>query len=68
MTRTLRVKHVNSHKPNWKKIYDEKFKFNDFKSIIKYGMAFFRKKCLIEMKVNDENIKEYEDNEDDNKI
>ena len=28
---------------------------------------FFRKKCLIEMKVNDENIKEY-DNEDDNKI
>ncbi|KAG4093518.1 hypothetical protein H8356DRAFT_1048279 [Neocallimastix lanati (nom. inval.)] len=34
----------------------------------KYGMAFFRKKCLIEMKVNDENIKEYEDNEDDNKI
>jgi len=29
---------------------------------------FFRKKCLIEMKVNDENIKEYEDNEDDNKI
>ena len=31
-------------------------------------MAFFRKKCLIEMKVNDENIKEYEDNEDNNKI
>ncbi|KAL6589735.1 hypothetical protein U3516DRAFT_652619 [Neocallimastix sp. 'constans'] len=27
-----------------------------------------KKKCLIEMKVNDENIKEYEDNEDDNKI
>jgi len=24
-----------------KKKYDEKFKFNDFTSIIKYGMAFF---------------------------
>ena len=30
-------------------------------------MAFFQKKCLIEMKVNDGNIKEYEDNENDNK-
>ena len=48
--------------------YTEKFKFNGFTSFIKYGMAFFfRKKCLIEMKVNDENVKEYEDNVDDNK-
>ncbi|KAL6589115.1 hypothetical protein U3516DRAFT_790609 [Neocallimastix sp. 'constans'] len=40
--------------------YTEKFKFNGFTSFIK-------KKCLIEMKVNDENVKEYEDNVDDNK-
>ncbi|KAG4081809.1 hypothetical protein H8356DRAFT_1319797 [Neocallimastix lanati (nom. inval.)] len=46
--------------------YDEKFK-NSFNKIIKYGMAFNRRKCLIEMKENNGDIKEYEDNEDDNK-
>ncbi|KAL6593584.1 hypothetical protein U3516DRAFT_834195 [Neocallimastix sp. 'constans'] len=46
--------------------YDEKFT-NSFNKIIKYGMAFNKRKCLIEMKENDGNIKEYEDNEDDNK-
>ncbi|KAL6589730.1 hypothetical protein U3516DRAFT_613535 [Neocallimastix sp. 'constans'] len=46
--------------------YDEKFK-NSFNKIIKYGMAFNKRKCLIEMKENNGDIKEYEDNEDDNK-
>jgi len=43
-----------------KKKNDEKFKSNNFENIIKYDIAFLKKKCLVEMKVNKGDIKEYE--------
>ncbi|OUM59906.1 hypothetical protein PIROE2DRAFT_14429 [Piromyces sp. E2] len=57
---------INAIKQIEEKKYESKPKMNGYNSFIKYGIAFYKKKCRVEMKINKYDIKCQSNNNNNN--